>query len=48
MKKKNRNKLYEHDNFHNYVIQPEYKRIDLIDAAKRILHCNEKIQLDGD
>ena len=41
--KKNRDILYEHDNFNNYVIQPSNKRIDLIDAAKLILNFNEII-----
>ena len=41
-------KLYEHDDFHNYVIQSSSKRIDLIDAAKLILRLNEIIKLDGD
>ena len=45
---KNRDKLYEHNGFHNYVIQSSSKRIDLIDAAKPILKFNETIQLDGD
>ena len=40
--------LYEHDNFHNYVIHPTQKRLDLIDAAKIILRFNETVQLDGD
>ena len=41
-------KLYEHDDFHNYVIKSSSKHIDLIDAAKLILRFNEIIQLDGD
>ena len=41
-------KLYEHDDFHNYVIKSSSKHIDLIDAAKIILRFNEIIQLDGD
>ena len=41
-------KLYEHDDFHNYVIQSNSKHIDLVDAAKLILRFNEKIKLDGD
>ena len=39
-------KLYEHDGFHNYIIQSSSKRIDLIDAAKLILRFNEIIRLD--
>ena len=46
--KKNKDKRYEQDDFHNFVIQPSYKCIDLIDAAKLILEFNEVIQLDGD
>ena len=46
--KKNKDKLSEQDDFPNLVIQPAYKRIDLIDAAKLILEFNEIIQLDGD
>ena len=46
--KKNKDKLSEEDDFHNLVIQPAHKRIDLIDAAKLILEFNEIIQLDGD
>ena len=45
---KNRDKLYEHNGFHNYVIQSSSKRIDLIDPAKLILRFNEIIHLDGD
>ena len=46
--KKNMDTLYEHDGFHNYVIQSSSKRIDLIDPAKLILRFNEIIHLDGD
>ena len=46
--KKNTDKLYEHDGFHNYIIQSSSKRIDLIDTARLILRFNETIQLDGD
>ena len=45
---KNKDKLYEQDDFHNFVIQPGYKRLDLIDAAKLILEFTEAIQLDDD
>ena len=41
-------KLYEHDGFHNFVIQPGDKRVYLLDAAKIILEFNETIQLAGD
>ena len=44
--KKDRDILYKHDNFNNYVIQPSNKPIDLTDAAKPILNFNEIIQLD--
>ena len=46
---KNKEKLYEQDEtdpFHDWVIQPNSRRIDLIDAIKLILDFNEKIQLD--
>ena len=46
--KKIKDKLYEQDDFHEFVIQPNYKRTDLIDAAKLILDFHETIQLDGD
>ena len=38
---KNKEKLYEQDEtdpFHDWVIQPNSRRIDLIDAIKHILH----------
>ena len=46
--KKNKNKVYEQDEFNNFVIEPGYKRGNLIDTAKVILEFNETIQLDGD
>ena len=46
--KKNTDKLYKHDGFHNYIIQSSSKRIDLIDTARLILRFNKTIQLDGD
>ena len=46
--KKNMDKIYEHDGFYNFMIQPEDKHIDLLDAAKIILEFNETIQLAGD
>ena len=46
--KKDRDKFYKTDDFHNFVIQPNSKYIDLLDAAKIILEFNETIQLDGD
>ena len=46
--KKNMDKLYKHDGFHNYIIQSSSKCRDLIDGAKIILKLNEAIQLAGD
>ena len=46
---KNKEKLYEQDEkdpFHDWVIQPSSRRIDLIDAIKLILDFNETSQLD--
>ena len=44
--KKNRDKIHQQDNFNNYIIQPSYKRNDLIDAINIILNFNEISQLD--
>ena len=44
----NKDKLYEMDSSHGWVIQPNRQRIDLIDAIKLILDFNETIQLDLD
>ena len=46
--KKNMDKLYEQDNFHNFIIQPTPKCLDLIVPSEIILKVNETIQLDGD
>ena len=46
--KKNMDKIYEHDGFYNFMIQPEDKCVDLLDAATIILEFNETIQLAGD
>ena len=46
--RKNKYKIYEQDNFNDFVIQPCYKCGDLLDAVKNILDYNEVIQLDGD
>ena len=46
--KKNRDKIYEQDDFNNFVIQPSYKRSDLLDAVKIIIDYNEVIKSDGD
>ena len=43
---KNKDKLYEHDDFSDLVIQPNDQRINLIDAIDLILDFNETIQLD--
>ena len=43
---KNKEKLYEMDPFHDWVIQPNSQRNNLIDAYKCILTFNETIQLD--
>ena len=42
----NKEKLYEMDPFHDWVIQPNSQRINLIDAYKLFLKFNETIQLD--
>ena len=46
--KKNKNKIYEQDDFNNFVIQPGYTGDDLLDAVKIIIDYNEVIKLDGD
>ena len=38
-------KLYEQDDFNNFIIQPGYKGIDLIDATKITLEFNEVLSL---
>ena len=48
MSKKNKDKLYEQDDFNNFVIQPGYKRADLFDAVKIILEFNEVLSLNDD
>ena len=42
---KNKEKLYEMDTFHNFVIQPS-DRCDLFDGINLILDFNKTIQLD--
>ena len=42
----NKEKLYKQDDYYNFVIQPNSRRIDLIAAIKLILDFNETIQLD--
>ena len=44
--KKNRDKIYEQDEYSNFVIQPNYRRGDLLDAIKIILNFNEVLSLD--
>ena len=39
--KKNEKILYGADNFNNWMIQPNAKPVDLIDAIKVILNFNE-------
>ena len=41
-------KIYEQDEFDNFVIQPGYKRGDLLDAVKIIINFNEVLSLDDD
>ena len=43
---KNKDKLYEQDDFSDWVIQPNDQRINLIDVIDLILNFNETIQLD--
>ena len=45
---KNRDKIYEQDDFSNFVIQPAYKRGDLLDAVKIIINFNDVLSLDDD
>ena len=44
--KENRDKIYEQDDFSNFVIKPGYKRGDLLDAVKIIINGNEVLSLD--
>ena len=44
--KKNRDKIYEQDESSKFVIEPTYKRGDLLDAIKIILEFNEVLSLD--
>ena len=41
-----KDKFYEQDDSSNYIIEPIYKRSDLINAIDVILNFNEIIQLD--
>ena len=40
----NRDKIFEQDEFNKFIIQPSYKRGDLLDTVKAILGFNETIQ----
>ena len=44
--KKNEDKIFEQDDFGEFVIQSSNKRIDLLDIVKVILQFNETIQSD--
>ena len=46
--KKNRDKIYEQDESSKFVIEPTYKRGDLLDAIKIILNFNEVLSLPDD
>ena len=43
---KNKDKIFEQDEYSKFVIQPAYKRGDLVNTVKIILKFNETIQLD--
>ena len=43
---KNKDKIFEEDEFNKFVIQSAHKRGDLVDAVKVILQFNETIQSD--
>ena len=45
---KNRNILYETNDYNDWVIQPNSQSVDLIDTIKLILDFNKEIQLDDD
>ena len=44
--KKNTDKIFEQDEYSKFIIQPAYKRGDLIDTFKIILKFNEELLLD--
>ena len=44
--KKDRDKIYEQDECSKFIIQPSYKRGDLLNAIKIILNFNEVLSLD--
>ena len=43
---KNKDKIYEQDEYSKFVIQATHKRGDLLDAIKIILNFNEVLSLD--
>ena len=43
---KNKDKIFEQEEYSKFVIQPTYKRDDLFNTVKIILIFNETIQLD--
>ena len=43
---KNKDKIFEQEEYSKFVIEPTYKRDDLFDTLKIILIFNETIQLD--
>ena len=44
--KKNKDKIYEQDEYSKFVIQPTHKRGDLLDVVRVILRFNEVLSLD--
>ena len=40
-----KDKIFEQDDYSQYVIQPAYERVDLLDTVKVIQQFNETIQL---
>ena len=44
--KTNKDKIFEQDDLNNFVIQPGYRRGDLLHCVKIILEYNEVIQSD--
>ena len=43
---KNKDKIFEQDEYSKFVIQPAYKRGDFLDNVKIILKFNEVLSLD--
>ena len=43
---KNKDKIFEQDEYSKFVIKPPHKRGDLLDTVKVILKFNETIQLN--